>query len=79
MFTAESIYGTAPVVPGVGLAPDTAISATGTSPTGWRALADPHNPLMWFGAIMLITVGLAGVAGSARIGPVRVAGSAGKS
>lgn len=77
MFTAESIYGTAPVIPGVGVTADTAISATDNQTRGWRALVDPHNPLVWFGAILLVTVGAAGVAGSARIGPVKVAGSVG--
>ncbi len=79
MFTAESIYGTTPVVVGIGVQKDTAISATDNQAAGWRALVDPHNPIMWFGAILLITVGAAGVAGSARIGPVRVAGGVGKS
>lgn len=78
MFTAQSIYGTAPVIPGVGVSADTAISATSTSVRGWRAMLDPHNPLVWFAGLMLLTVGAAGVAGSARIGPVRVAGSAGQ-
>jgi hypothetical protein len=79
MFTAQSIYGTGPVVPGVGVMADTEISATGTGSHGWRALVDPHNPIVWFGGLLLVTVGLAGIAGSARIGPVKVAGAVGKS
>jgi hypothetical protein len=78
MFTAESIYGTAPVIPGIGVVTDTAISATDRQRRGWRALVDPTNPIMWFGAVLLITVGAAGIAGSARIGPVKVAGAVGK-
>lgn len=36
------------------------------------------NPLVWLGAFMLVTVGAASVAGSARIGKVKVSASAGK-
>ena len=77
MFTAQSIYGTGPVMPGIGVDPDTAISATGTTPMGWRGMLNPRNPLLWFGGLLLVTVGAAGVAGSARIGPVKVSGSVG--
>lgn len=77
---ATDIYGTSPVYqPAV--SPDTAVSATDhTSQTsGWRSLVDPRNPIVWFGALLLVTVGAAGVAGSVRLGPARVGGSVGKS
>jgi hypothetical protein len=76
---AADIYGTAPVyIPAV--APDTAISATdATSGTaGWRSLLDPKNPVVWFGVVLLVTVGAAGVAGSVRLGPAKLGGAVGK-
>lgn len=79
MFMASEIYGTAPVYqPAV--SPDTAISATdATSLTsGWRSLVDPRNPILWFGVILAVTVGAAGVAGSVRLGPAKVGGALGK-
>jgi hypothetical protein len=45
--------------------------------TGLAALIDPSNPLLWFGAFLLITVGAAGVSGSARIGRAKVQASVG--
>lgn len=77
---ATDIYGTAPVFQPA-LAPDTAVSATDhTSMTsGWRSLVDPRNPIVWFGVVLLVTVGAAGVAGSVRLGPAKLGGSVGKS
>lgn len=37
----------------------------------------PRNPLMWIAAIVAVTVGAASVAGSVRVGKVKVSGSAG--
>lgn len=76
--TAADIYGTAPTF--IGAVPaQTAISATDDGGRGgWRALIDPRNPLVWLGAVLLITVGAASAAGSARLGPARVAGAIGK-
>ncbi len=64
---AASIYGTAPVViPSV--TPQVAMSATDDSPSGGlRSLVNPQNPLMWFGVLLLVTVGAAGVAGSVKL------------
>lgn len=76
---AADIYGTAPVyMPAV--APDTAVSATDvtSSTTGLRSLVDPKNPVVWFGVILLITVGAAGVAGSVKLGPAKIGGQVGK-
>lgn len=75
--TASNIYGTAPVYVGA-VAPPVAATAAGPGGQGWRAMVDPANPLVWFGAILLITVGAAGVAGSARVGPASVKGALGK-
>jgi hypothetical protein len=36
------------------------------------------NPLLWLGAFMLVTVGAASLAGSVRIGKVKVSAAAGK-
>jgi hypothetical protein len=75
--TASNIYGTAPTF--IGAVPaQTALSATDDAKRGWRALVDPHNPLLWAGAILLITVGAAGVAGSARVGPAKLSAALGK-
>jgi hypothetical protein len=51
---------------------------TGDIAGGWRALVDPGNPLVWFGAILAVTIGLVGVAGSVRLAGARVSGAVGK-
>lgn len=77
-FFAANIYGTAPVaIPAV--APPASASSTDDHPGGWKGLFNPNNPLMWFGGILLVTVGAAGLAGSVRLGPAKLAGSIGKS
>jgi hypothetical protein len=75
---AADIYGTAPTF--IGAVPaQTALSATDDGGAqGWRSLVDPRNPLVWVGAVLLITVGAASAAGSARLGPARLAGAVGK-
>ncbi|HEX6869894.1 MAG TPA: hypothetical protein VF163_02245 [Micromonosporaceae bacterium] len=76
-YTAASLYGTTPQGPsyGVPVAAPTAGMATDDIRSGWRGLVDPHNPLMWFGAILAVTFGLAGVAGSVRLGRAKLSGS----
>jgi hypothetical protein len=74
--TAASVYGTAPTF--IGTTPaQTAISATDDHPSGWKGLASPNNPLFWAFGLLLITVGAAGLAGSVKLGPAKLAGSVG--
>jgi hypothetical protein len=56
----------------------TAHMAPSVVPEGLAGLVSPRNPLMWFGVIMLATVGAAGLAGSVRLGPAKLSGSVGK-
>lgn len=74
---ASNLYGTAPVfIPAV--SPQVAMSATDDAPNGGlRGLVDPRNPLLWFGVLLLVTVGAAGAAGSVKLGPGKVSGSIG--
>lgn len=74
---ASDIYGTSPIIPGPVLAP-TAISATDNQPAGWRGLLNPRNPLFWLGAVAVVSVGAAGLAGSVRLGPAKLTGQLGK-
>jgi hypothetical protein len=46
--------------------------ATTARSGGWRGLVDPHNPLAWFGAVLLVTVGAAGLSGSVRLGRAKL-------
>lgn len=78
MFTASSLYGTTTQAPSYGsTAPTQAMGTDITSAGGWRGLVDPGNPLVWFGAILLVTVGAAGVAGSVRLGKATLRASVG--
>jgi hypothetical protein len=70
---ASTLYGATPQAPAYPLAAPTQAMATDDIRTGWRGLLDPANPLLWFGIVLLVTVGAAGVAGSARLGRARVA------
>jgi hypothetical protein len=63
---------------GGGFAAGTEALGTDVTSTSARWLVSPQNPLFWFGALLLVTVGAAGVAGSVRLGPARVSGSVGK-
>jgi hypothetical protein len=75
--TAASLYGTAPTF--IGAVPaDTALTATDAAKTGWRALVDPNNPMLWLVGIVLVTVGAAGVAGGVRLGPSKISATLGK-
>lgn len=75
MYDARSVYGATPQTPSYGVAAPTAGMATDDITSGWKGLIDPANPLMWIGVILLVTVGAAGVAGSARLGRTRVSAS----
>jgi len=72
VYDAQSIYGATPQAPSYGVAAPTQAMGTDDIRTGWRGLVDPNNPLMWFGVILLVTVGAAGVAGSVRLGRARL-------
>jgi hypothetical protein len=77
-WSATDLYGTTPQAPAWGgaAAPTQAMGATSRY-GGWRGLVDPANPLVWFGAILLVTVGAAGVAGSVRLGKASLRASVG--
>jgi hypothetical protein len=76
MYTAQGLYGASPQMP----------AATSAAPlhsaddlgSGWQSLISPRNPLVIFGAVLAVTLGAVGVAGAARVGPVKVSGSGGK-
>ena len=72
-WTATSLYNTTPQAPAwAGVAAPTQAMATTANSGGWRGLVDPHNPLMWFGAVLLVTVGAAGLSGSVRLGRAKL-------
>lgn len=72
-YTAQSVFGVQPASPNYGsVAAPTQQMGTGPIADGWRGLVDPHNPLMWFGVVLLVTFGAAGVAGSVRLGRAKV-------
>lgn len=76
-YFASTLYGATPQAPSWAVAAPTQAMGMDDLKTGWRALVDPRNPLLWFGAVLLVTVGAAGVAGAVRLGPVRAAASVG--
>lgn len=78
-FSAEALFGAAPIAPSMGAAAPTQVMGVDHSDSGFGWLVNPHNPLMWFGIFLLATVGAAGIAGSVRLGPARASGSIGKS
>lgn len=80
MFTSAGLYGTSAQVPLGGVAAVTqpmGVYSEGAA-QGYKSLIDPQNPIMWLGVFLLVTVGAAGVSGSARLGPARVAAGVGK-
>jgi hypothetical protein len=80
VWDAQSMYGVTPQVSTQVLQPTTLPGTDGGDfGSGWRALVNPDNPLFWAGVLILATVGAAGVAGSARLGPARIAAGVGKS
>lgn len=42
------------------------------------SLLSPQNPLLWFGGVLAVTVGLVAVSGSVRLGRAKVSASVGK-
>jgi len=81
---AQSLYGMGsahPVVNPVNAAPTQHMAPDDDREwgVGMRALVNPRNPLFWVGALMAVTVGAAGLAGSVRLGPAKLSGSVGKS
>lgn len=68
MFDAASVYGANNAPPSYGVAAPTQAMGTDDIASGWRGLIDPNNPLSWLGGIILVTFGLAGFAGSIRLG-----------
>jgi hypothetical protein len=74
-FSAQSLYGATPQAPSYGVAAPTQAMGTDDITAGWKGLLDPNNPLFWFGAILLVTVGAVGVAGSVRLGRAKVSAS----
>ena len=72
---AATLYGTTPQAPSYPVASPTQNMGTDDITAGWRGLLDPANPLMWFGVVLLVTVGAAGVAGSVRLGRARLSAS----
>jgi hypothetical protein len=80
MYTAQSMYGVQPQIPGAtaGVSAPTMHSALSPDDiTSWRALVDIHNPLVIFGLVLALTLGAAGISGSAKAGPVKFSGSLG--
>lgn len=76
---AQSLYGQSSQAPSYGpsAAPTQAMAHTDDIRTGVRGLVDPSNPLVWFGIILLVTVGAAGAAGSVRLGKAKLSASVG--
>ena len=72
MYTAQSLYGATPQAPAAGIAAPTQTMATDDIKAGWRGLVDPNNPLFWFGVVLAVTFGAAGVAGSVRLGRAKL-------
>lgn len=76
MFDAQSLYGASPQAPSFSApAPVTQAMSTGDLPTGLAGLCHPDNPLFWFGAVLAVTLGAVGVAGSVRLGRAKVSAS----
>jgi hypothetical protein len=77
-FSAASLYGTVDVAPSMGVAAPMQPVGVDQSDSGLSWIVNPRNPLMWFGVLLLATVGAAGVAGSVRLGPAKAGASIGK-
>lgn len=68
----------APMVPGL----STDVATGGMAGAGIVSVpgrASPDNPLFWWGALLAVTLGLVGASTHLRVGPFKVATSAGKS
>ncbi len=76
MFDAQSLYGATPQAPSYQTpAPVTQQMSSGDLPTGVKGLLHPDNPLFWFGAVLAVTLGAVGVAGSVRLGRAKLSAS----
>lgn len=79
MWSAYDQIGLRPIAPATSggnvASPTQSVGLTEDDTLGRFAL---DNPLVWLGAFMLITVGAASVAGSVRVGKVKVSAAAGK-
>jgi hypothetical protein len=78
-FSVASQIGLAPRVQtqgDTGVANPTERSAIGDLDT--MGLFSPANPLTWFAAFLLVTVGAASAAGSVRLGKIKLSATAGK-
>ena len=78
MFDSASLYGCQPQTASVGIGAPTESMGSDSLTPGWKGLLDPHSPLVWFGGILLVTVGAASAAGSVRLGKGTLSVSAGK-
>lgn len=72
---ASDMFGIGAQSPSYGVAAPTQAMGTGMLDGGWRTLLDPDNPLMWFGIVLAVTLGAAGVAGSVRLGRAKLSAS----
>lgn len=79
MWSAFSQVGLKPMAPTTGggnvATPTQTVAFTDDDTIGRFSI---DNPLVWLGAFMLVTVGAASLAGSVRLGKVKVTASAGK-
>lgn len=73
----EDTYNVSPQLPSYNTAAPTQQMGATSTHSNWRALVDPSNPLVWFGGILLVTVGAAGVAGSVRLGRAKISANVG--
>jgi hypothetical protein len=78
MYTAASQYGATPQIPSQVATPLEGAMADDMGGNSWQTLINPKNPLFFFGVVLAVTLGAVGVAGSARVGPVKASGSVGK-
>ena len=76
MYDAASVYGAYPQMGSAGVANPTQHMGTDYLKSGLRSIIDPNNPLAWAAGLLLLTFGLAGVAGSVRLGRAKVSVSA---
>lgn len=51
------------------------VAVTDDDPISW---CSPRNPLVWLGGVLVVTFGLASVAGSVKLGRAKVSASVGK-
>jgi hypothetical protein len=78
MYTAAQMYGATPQIPNQVSTPLEGAMADDLSSGSLKTLINPRNPLFFFGVVLAVTLGAVGVAGSARVGPVKASGSVGK-